>query len=465
LRLQIEKLVYGGDGLARLPAERVSEQTPARGKAVFIPFTLAAEQVEASITEEKPGFARAHADQIVAASPHRTDPQCPYFFRCGGCQYQHATYEHQLDIKREILRENVRRIAKLELSCEIQTHPSPPWNYRNRCRLQVRTSCGFQAGYFKFASRDLLPVEHCPISSPLINRAIAALWQAGRACLPEGLNEIEFFADGEDEKLLVEMRCSGEAKASSLRNWAEELMKAMPQIAGCAIFHTNSRGVGEPLGAIGAQTQTYRTTRSDFRVSSGSFFQVNRFLVDELVDIVAAGNSGEVALDLYAGVGLFSAALACDFRHVISVESSQIAAHDLSYNLPSNGRPICSATDEYLLPLVSGFARADAGHWPAQSPSSKSKGPGRTGKFPRRSFHKPDLIVVDPPRGGLGQRVAHALASVHAPRVTYVSCDPATLARDLVPMLAAGYRIEELHFVDLFPQTYHLESVVKLLKG
>ena len=106
---------------------------------------------------------------------------CPHFGRCGGCHYQHTTYQHQLEIKKEILLENLRRIAKLELQCEIEIHPSPPWNYRNRSRLQVRTSPAFAAGYFKFASHELLPVEECPISSPLINRGIAALWKSGRA--------------------------------------------------------------------------------------------------------------------------------------------------------------------------------------------------------------------------------------------------------------------------------------------
>ncbi|MGA8704152.1 MAG: TRAM domain-containing protein, partial [Candidatus Sulfotelmatobacter sp.] len=123
--LNIEKLIYGGDGLARLPADNRG-----RGKAVFVPFVLAGEKIDAALTEEKPGFARAHAAAIMEPSPYRIQPPCPHFGRCGGCHYQHATYERQLEIKKEILRENLRRIAKLELNCEIQVHPSPPWNYR-----------------------------------------------------------------------------------------------------------------------------------------------------------------------------------------------------------------------------------------------------------------------------------------------------------------------------------------------
>ena len=440
--LNIEKLIYGGDGLARLPAD-----DRGRGKAVFIPFVLAGEKIEAVLTEEKPGFARGHAAAILEPSPHRIPPGCPYFSRCGGCHYQHAGYEHQLEIKKEILRENLRRIAKLELQCEIQVHPSPPWNYRNRSRLQLQTLPEFAAGYFKLSSHELLPVEECPISSPLINRGIAALWQAGRAGKAvEGVREVEFFAsadsNGNEAKLLLELLCAPEARRAAVRAWAEELCAAMPEIAGVVAFREPQKGVQEPLVAVGASHLTYQTRNAAYRVSAGSFFQTNRLLTDELIDIVTAGRSGDLALDLYAGVGLFSTALACNYRHIVSVESSQTAANDLQYNLPINGKAVQSATEPYL---------AECG----------DKGQAGKGAL---FLHKPDLVVVDPPRSGLGDRVARLLASADAPRITYVSCDPATLARDLVPLLAAGYRVEEVHLVDLFPQTHHLEIVLQLVR-
>lgn len=450
--LTIEKLIYGGEGLARLPAD-----ARGRGKAVFIPFVLAGERIEAAITEEKPGFARAHASAIVNPSPHRVPPPCPYFSRCGGCHYQHAGYEHQLEIKKDILRENLRRIAKLELTCDIQVHSSSPWNYRNRSRLQVRTRPQFAVGYFKFASHELLPIEDCPISSPLINRGITELWRAGReGKAVEGVHEVEFFANADDTKLLIELLCAPEARRAAVRAWAEELCSAMPEIAGVAAFREPQKGVQEPLVAVGASELTYQTKGAFYRVSAGSFFQTNRFLIDELVDLVTAGRSGDLALDLYAGVGLFSTALARDFHHIVSVETSQTAAADLKYNLPSNGTSVQTATDQYLAERMGGAItsrvgkhRVGAGDSPAQS----------------RSLGAPDLIVVDPPRSGLGDRVARALASAQAPRLTYVSCDPSTLARDLVPLQAAGYRVEEVHLVDLFPQTYHLETVLHLVRG
>jgi 23S rRNA (uracil1939-C5)-methyltransferase len=480
LLLNIEKLIYGGDGLARLPADEGG-----RGKAVFVPFVLTEEKIEAEITEEKPSFVRARVGAIVEASAHRVSPPCPHFGRCGGCHYQHAAYEYQLEIKKEILRENLRRIAKVELACEIQTHPSPPWNYRNRSRLQVRNRPSFAAGYFKFGSHELLPVEECPISSPLINRGISALWQAGRAGkIVAGVREVEFFAasdeDGNETQLLLELLCDPEARRAEVRACAEDLCAIMPEVSGVAAFRERQKGLQEPLVTVGASFLTYEIKVGaekilSYRVSAGSFFQTNRFLSAELIDIVTAGRSGDLAVDLYAGGGLFSTALACDFRHIVSVESSQASTGDLQYNLPDNGKAVLATAEEYLgVPGRAGAVRNDggAGAPPAlggkssrgRSRGDKAKDRVGSGSVLPHALHTPDLIVVDPPRCGLGDRVARALGSANAPRVTYVSCDPATLARDLVPLQAAGYRVEEVHLVDLFPQTYHLESVVHLIR-
>ncbi|MBV8050184.1 MAG: class I SAM-dependent RNA methyltransferase, partial [Acidobacteriaceae bacterium] len=202
--LEIEKLVYGGDGLARLPANGIGHR-----KAIFVPFVLEGEKVEASVVEENRGYARAKAEKILEASAKRVEPQCPYFQACGGCHYQHSSYEHQLEAKAAILRENLRRIAKIELETELVIHASPPWHYRNRTRLRLRSEAEFALGYYRFNSHELLPVENCPISSPLINRAIAELWQAGRTNkLPREIDEIELFADSEDQHLLIEAYCA-----------------------------------------------------------------------------------------------------------------------------------------------------------------------------------------------------------------------------------------------------------------
>jgi 23S rRNA (uracil1939-C5)-methyltransferase len=453
LLLTIEKLIYGGDGLARLPIDprRDQGEAQARGKAVFVPFVLAGERIEASLTEQKPGFERAMVETVVEPSPHRISPACPYFARCGGCHYQHASYEQQLEIKKEILRESLRRTAKLELPFEIEVHPSPPWNYRNRSRLQVQLTPTFAAGYFKLASHELLAVEECPISSPLINRGIAALWRSGRAGkVPEGVREVEFFANADDSQLLVDVRCAGAARRSAVRMWAEDFRAALPEVAGVVAFREpnpgdRKAGAQEILITVGADNLTYQTQRAAYRVSAGSFFQTNRHQIDPLVEIVAKGQSGHLALDLYAGAGLFSTALACDFRHIVSVEMSQTSSADLSHNRSPNGQVVQATAERYL-------ARPE-----------DERRVWKDATIPDDP-NKPDLVVVDPPRSGLGERVARSLAGLGAPRMIYVSCDPATLARDLVILLGAGYRAEQVHLVDLFPQTYHLESVVHLAR-
>ena len=431
LQLTIEKLVYGGDGLARQPADEHG-----RGKAAFIPFVLEGEEVEATLTEEKPGFSRARADRLLQPSVQRIEPGCPYFQGCGGCHYQHTSYEHQLEIKAAILKENLRRIAKLELNKELIVHPSLPWNYRNRSRLKVQAEPEFALGYFKFNSHELLPVEQCPISSPLINRAIAEFWKWGRSSqIRVPLQEVEFFANAEDSELLVELFCAPEVSEDSAKQTAAEIQRILPQIVGVVVSRQSARqGNGEPerLAVSGASELVYRTERASYRVSAGGFFQVNRHLINELVDLVTGPASGEVAVDLYAGAGLFSSVLAGRFAQVIAVEPSQISYPDLLHNSPANVKTVRATSDQSL---------------------QKQAGKLRT-----------DLVVVDPPRSGLGASVVKGLVASRAPRITYVSCDPATLARDLSGLLSAGYRVEQAHLVDLFPQTYHLESVFHLVR-
>ncbi len=447
MRLNIEKLVYGGEGLTRLPADEHGS-----GKAVFVPFVLPGESVETSLREEKPGFARAQLEGILKSSDRRISPRCSYFARCGGCHYQHTDYEYQLEIKSGILKENLRRIAKLELDTELHIHPSPPWNYRNRSRFKIQIAPEFAIGYRRFNSHELLPVEECPISSPLINRALAAMWHLGRGGkVPAGIQEIEFFANGDDMQVLSEVYGSPET-AKATQAFAAELKSSLLELSGIALFAARSlkaEGHGEPrqIKDTGIAHLIYATQLASYRVSAGAFFQVNRHLMDELVDIVVHGRRGGrdahrtaggdasatgTALDLYAGVGLFSSVLNREFERVIAVESSHTSHADLLYNSPANVKAVRATTEQYL---------------------ENAAGKLRT-----------ELVVVDPPRSGLGERVIKALVKLQAPRITYVSCDPATLSRDLARLLQSGYRVEEAHLVDLFPQTYHLESVFHLVR-
>ena len=310
----------------------------------------------------------------------------------------------------------------------------------------MQTAPEFALGYYKFNSHELLAVEECPISSPLINRALAAMWQLGRAgSVPPGVQEIEFFANGDDTELLAEVYCLPETAA-------EPFTADLKARAGgsfrrrvlCGPVRRKRKARASRSRSAAAADLIYATRLASYRVSAGAFFQVNRHLTDELVDIVTqrwagrppdsrrdAGATG-TALDLYAGVGLFSSVLNREFERVIAVESSPTSHADLLYNSPANVKAVRATTEQYL--------------------------ENAAGKL------RPELVVVDPPRSGLGERVIKGLVKLSAPRITYVSCDPATLSRDLARLLQSGYRVEEAHLVDLFPQTYHLESVFHLVR-
>jgi len=440
LQLQIEKLVYGGDGLARLPAD---EHGP--GKAVFVPFVLPGEEVEASVLQGRSGFVRASLDRVLVPSADRVEPGCPYFGRCGGCHYQHIDYAAQLRHKAEILRETLRRTAKLDLRQDIVLHSSEPWAYRNRTRMHVHHQPQFALGYFRHNSHVLLPVENCPISSPLINQAVAAVWMLGReSSVPESVHGLQFFANHDDTKMMLEAYVRPGSDAKELQPFAAKLHSSMPQIAGVVVFATSpvedesrlhaplTSVHSETSQAIGEQSLMYHIVGSDYRVSAGSFFQTNRFLIDKLVEIVVTSRTGRAALDLYAGAGLFTQRLARNFDQVLAVESSQHSFADLRHNVPANVKCIRSTTETFLAERSSKLA--------------------------------PDLVVLDPPRAGLGEKATAALGRMSASYVTYVSCDPATLSRDLRVLLESGYRVEQAHLVDLFPQTYHMETVLHLAR-
>jgi 23S rRNA (uracil1939-C5)-methyltransferase len=301
--------------------------------------------------------------------------------------------------------------------------------------VKVQTSPQFAVGYYAFRSHDLLPIEQCPISSPLINRAIQAAWNWGRStAAPNPVREIEFFANHADNELLLEVYCALDTPRSKARQLAESLHEMLPETEGVAVFqqvHPSSFSEPKRLVEYGTPHITYVAGSISYKVRAGSFFQVNRFLIDELVKLVTAGASGNLALDLYCGVGLFSPVLARSFAQVIAVEASQTSFANLRENTPREVKAV-SATTEQFLRQASGL--------------------------------RPDLIVADPPRGGLGEDVVRGLARLGSPRITYVSCDPSTLARDLRTLVSLGYQVVGAHFIDLFPQTFHIESVFHLAR-
>ncbi len=311
--------------------------------------------------------------------------------------------------------------------------------------MQVRHQPQFALGYFQHNSHDLLPVETCPISSPLINQAIAEIWKLGRAgAIPESLHGLQFFSNHDDTKILLEAYVRPGSDARECQPFAAALHESLPPATGVVVFNTSNvedetrqhaplaSTPAEPSQAIGADSLLYHAAGHDYRVSGGSFFQTNRFLIDKLVEVVIGRQTGRAALDFYAGAGLFTQHLAHNFDQVLAIESSPHSFADLRRNVPHNVKCIRGTTEMFLAERASKLA--------------------------------PDRIVVDPPRSGLGDKAVKALGRMSASYVTYVSCDPATLSRDLRALLEFGYRVEQAHLVDMFPQTYHMETVLHLAR-
>ncbi len=394
--LTVEKLVYGGAGLGRL-----------EGRAVLVPFVLPGEVATIEVERERSGMAEARATAMLSRSPERVEPQCPYFARCGGCSYQHAGYEFQLAQKTAIVREVLRRVGKLEPPGEIAIVSGPPWEYRNRAQFHLD---GGKIGFLEAGSHRLCPVDRCPISSPRINESLAALRRMIRdRRFPRFLRSVELFTNEREVQLNV--LDTDRPLARGFFQWCAEQMP----------------GAGE-------SSLEYTVGGEIYRVGHRSFFQVNRFLIDRLAECALDGAEGMSALDLYAGVGLFSLPLARRCRSVLAVESNASALRDLEFNAERAGMAVAArkATVEQFLETV-------------EAP--------------------PDFVLADPPRAGLGKSVVNELLRLKAPVLTIVSCDPATLARDLAPLLAGGYRFDALTLIDLFPQTWHIETVTRLRLG
>jgi 23S rRNA (uracil1939-C5)-methyltransferase len=432
MKLQIEKAVYGGAGLAH------QTEGDGAGKTVFVPFTLPGELVETRPIEQKDAFGEASLIEVLTASKDRVPPRCAHFGQCGGCHYQHAAYSAQVQIKVAILQETLER-AELTALPPIQPHTGEPWAYRNRTRLRIEElQEALRVGYNRRGSNEFLAIHECPISAPLVWRAAETLLEAAiesseTTRLLRSAVEVEFFTTSDEQKLQMTLFV---LKAQpGFTALCRRLQELLPELTGADVAllppAAPQRRARSPrrLANWGEDGLHYPAAGEDYWVSRGGFFQINRFLVDELVRLVTAGRRGAIAWDLYAGVGLFSRALAKAFQRVTAVEP---AANDLSRSFKGPGkRAVESTTVDFLRSAVV-------------------------------QRERPELIVMDPPRAGVGVEVCALLARISSPEIVYVSCDPVTLARDLKALLAAGYKLAEIHMVDMFPQTFHLETVVIL---
>jgi 23S rRNA (uracil1939-C5)-methyltransferase len=420
--------------------------------------------------------------EATDAEQHQTPP-CPHFGPCGGCQLQNLTYEAQLQHKADHLRE-LFEAANVAIP-ELKLHASPPLAYRNRIRLTLGMVQGeLRAGYMlssvtgsietvaldshdplddsrgnelppQLAHAAFLPITQCPIAAPL-------LWSATEAFLAEvnqrssawfekapfTFDQLELFTTADESALQLSLFVRTSAKSLPTRFAAEfaalcgALRVRIPQLAGAGMYllpprSGRSRRAEQPRpGPIwGTPGLKYAVTHNGesllYWVPRGSFFQVNRYLLPELVDTVAAGRSGHMAWDLYAGVGLFTRVLATRFDRVTAVEVATTSFTALASAKLPNRYAVQDTTVDFL-----------------------------RGAVVQRD--RPDLIVLDPPRTGAGREVCKLLGRIAAQTIVYISCSPHTLPGDVATLQAAGYTLTDLHLFDLFPQTAHIESVAIL---
>jgi len=428
--VRIERLVFQGDGLGRLQD----------GRVIFVPSTAPGDEVEVRVEEDRSHFVRGTAVRILAASSVRTDPPCRHFGICGGCQWQHVAYPAQLDWKRRILEELLVRVGKLDgVPVAPVIDPGAPWEYRARAQFKVIGGARPCLGFHRRETNRVVDIDRCPLLDPRLNGLLHGLRHMKHPSfftLFQRLREAWVALGTGTGEMLLSLFARAQDR-SALRLLFHTLQAAAPGLRGVALLEGDPRQAPRIVDWCGAQVLREEVGEARFQIGATAFFQVSGLAAARLTSLVleaAALTGAERILELYSGVGTFSVPLARRARQVVGIESNPAAAADGEANLRQNGcgqARIVQAQVEQALPGV-----AAEGPW--------------------------DVVVLDPPRQGCSRGVLDLLVSVRAKRLIYVSCDPSTLARDLSVLVRGGYRCTNLQPIDVFPQTFHLESVALL---
>jgi 23S rRNA (uracil1939-C5)-methyltransferase len=405
IQLTLTAQAYGGESIGRHD-----------GRAVFVPFALPGEIVRARIVEERKNFARAELVEIVKPAPERIAPKCPHYTACGGCHLQHLPYQAQLRIKTEVLRDQLTRIGKIQNPPVREIVPSPnEWNYRNHIQfhLDEDANLAFVAAPTASARRDapslsVLPITECHLPEDTLN----ALWPTLEFEPGAPLNRVSLRA-GDDLMLILE---SDSPQTPELELESDISVVHMVE--------------DDPVIMAGDDYLVIEVLGRPFKVSAVSFFQVNTpmaaKMVEHLLEVLPLSPASTV-MDVYCGVGLFSAFLAPRVKKVIGIEAAPSSCEDFAINLDEfDNVDLYEAPAEEVLPNLKKYA---------------------------------DIVLLDPPRAGLDRAVIDALIAKKSETIAYVSCDPATLARDAARLIAGGYKLKQVTPFDLFPQTYHIESI------
>ncbi len=428
MRLVIESLAYGGAGVASADD----------GRIVFVEGACPGDTVEAVLTEEHPRFLKARISTILEASPDRVQPPCPYFGECGGCQWQHVTYEAQLLAKQRAIADALVRIGREDAPAVAEVAASPDqYGYRNKVELSVATTPrGPSLGFARHGSAEIVPIDECQLLPKAARRAPRSLSGALRylssrtQTAPERVT-IRVARDGGVEVDI--WTAPGAFPRSLAAKVIGDAVGAKTVTRVIAKGEKEARRVSRVEVLVGPGAWRERLGGYRYVVSAPSFFQVNTRAAEILQTVTlaaAAVDDTSTVADLYAGVGTFTLPLAAAAGEVIAVESSAHALGDLRRNL-----------DE---------ARLDAEVIPGDAAR----------ELP--ALEGIDTVVVDPPRAGLSNEAGRALIETRPARIVYVSCDPTTLARDIRLLRDSGYQLASVTPVDLFPQTYHVESVATL---
>ena len=429
----IEKLAFGGNGVCRI-----------NGKVCFVPFSCPGDEVRLVVTSEKKSYLSARIAELITPSPHRVPPPCPLFGRCGGCFWQHMDYSQQLAAKQKILAEALRRGARVDGACVLPALPSRlQYGYRSRVQFKVQ-SAGDQLriGFYQHGSHRIedLP-QGCPIAKPLINQALCRLRTALETC-PDKDSITGIRIDCTEQQVVAVLTGIGRNKRTD--QYFQERRSHLLPVTGLYLQASPSSSLQKIYGddeleySVSSPVQDAAPCRLSYR--PGGFAQVNRDQNGALLALVrrfGCFQTDQHILDLYCGNGNISLPIAGEVCRITGVEDSKISIDSARRNMLLNGIDnadfICDDA------IVAARRYADSGH-------------------------RYDCILLDPPRAG-ASGVIPEISRLNPAKIIYVSCDPSTLARDCALLSGYGYRVSESVPLDMFPQTYHLESVTLLVKS
>jgi len=424
--VEIEKIVAGGDGLARH-----------EGRVVFVPGTVSGERHQVETVLEKKDFLRARSVALLESSEQRREAPCPYYGRCGGCSLMHLSPAAALETKRDILLESLSR-QRISHDAVVAT-PFPETGYRTRIRLHFSRSGGeLVMGFHGRASHEVHDIEHCLLASEPLN----ATWRAVRSWFHEdptrarGLKSIELQESSHQPgrviaRFLVQSR-------HGILEFEKREPRELLEHAGLQGFIVEAERGGRRELRVGSPVVEHRLGELMLRQTAGSFFQANRFVLDRLVQIVAPKSAVARWIDLYCGVGFFSLPFASAAGEVVGVESAPRSLSDARANAKAAGQQNAGNV-RFILQDAATFAESF-------------------------SFNRDDIVVVDPPRGGLTRALRERLLASPIERLHYVSCDAPAFARDARALVESGFEIDALELVDLFPNTHHFETVATFIR-